>query len=75
MTWDFYSDYILSWNAAPNPAYQAVNGVAVDAYGNQVQSTGLSPYVPAVTLTIDQFPPNPVAVAAHVPSVIGLTEA
>ncbi len=75
VTWDFYGDYILSWNAPPNPNEEAVNGVAVDAYGNEVQSTGLSPYVPAVTLTIVQFPPNPVAVAARVPAVIGLTEA
>jgi PASTA domain-containing protein len=75
ITWDFFGGYILSWNALPNPDEQASNGVAADAYGNVVQSTGLSPLAPAVTLTINQVPPNPVAVAAHVPAVIGLTEA
>jgi len=75
ITWDFFGDYILSWNALPNPNEQASNGIAVDAYGNVVQVTGLSPYAPAVTLTINQLPPNPVAVAAKVPAVVGLTEA
>jgi hypothetical protein len=75
ITWDFFGDYILNWNALPNPNEQASNGIAVDAYGNVVQVTGLSPYAPAVTLTINQFPPNPVAVAAKTPAVIGLTQA
>jgi hypothetical protein len=75
ITWDFFGTYILSWNAPSNPDEPASNGVAVDSYGNVAQVTSVSPYAPAVTLTINQVPPNAVAVAAKVPAVVGLTEA
>jgi hypothetical protein len=67
ITWDFFGNYLVS--AYDGGAFDT-SVVATDSYGNAAYSL-----YGVAQLDVHQVPPNAVAIAAHAPAVIGLTQA
>lgn len=65
MAWDFFGGYTVgAYDGGP-----LVSGTFTDSYGNVASSINGVP-----DLQVNQVPPNAVSLAAHVPSVIGMSD-
>jgi PASTA domain len=67
ITWDFFGNYLVR---AYDGGALDTRVVATDSYGNTAYSLN-----GVAQLDVHQVPPNAVAIAAHAPALIGLTQA